>query len=52
MKTGFLKNIVFIDKAQSKSDMRLQESIKNVIEKKKYEWITLRVEENGAIKEE
>lgn len=52
MKTGYLKNIIFLDKAQSKSDMRLQKSIKKVIEKKNYEWITLRVEENGAIKEE
>lgn len=52
MKTGHLKNIIFLDKAQSKSDMRLQESIKSVIEKENYEWITLRVEENGAIKEE
>lgn len=52
MKTGQVKNLILLDKAYSNSDRRLQQSIKQVIEKKNYEWITLRVEENGNIKEE
>lgn len=52
MKTGQMKNLILLDKAYNNSDIRLQKSIKKVIEKKNYEWITLRVEENGSIKEE
>lgn len=52
MKTGKLKNLILLDKAENKSDKRLQQSIKKVIERKNYEWITLRVEESGSIKEE
>ena len=41
-----------MDKAKGAKDKRLQQSIQKVIEKKNYEWITLRVEENGNIKQE
>lgn len=52
MKTGQMKNLILMDKAKGKSDKRLQQSIQKVVEKKNYEWITLRVEENGNIKQE
>ena len=52
MKTGQMKNLIFMDKAKGLTDKRLQQSIQKVIEKKNYEWITLRVEENGNIKQE
>jgi predicted Holliday junction resolvase-like endonuclease len=52
MKTGQMKNLILMDKAKRTTDNRLQRSIQKVIEKKNYEWITLRVEENGNIKQE
>lgn len=52
MKTGQMKNLILMDKAKGATDKRLQQSIQKVIEKKNYEWITLRVEENGSIKQE
>lgn len=52
MKTGEMKNLILLDKAYSNADKPLQQSIKKVVEKQQYEWITLRVEENGNIKEE
>lgn len=52
MKTGQMKNLILMDKAKGVTDKRLQQSIQKVIEKKNYEWITLRVEENGNIKQE
>ncbi len=52
MKTGQMKNLILMDKAKGLTDKRLQQSIQKVIEKKNYEWITLRVEENGNIKQE
>ena len=52
MKTGQMKNLILMDKAKGAKDKRLQQSIQKVIEKKNYEWITLRVEENGNIKQE
>jgi hypothetical protein len=52
MKSGQMKNLILLDKAKDGSDKRLQQSIQNVIAKKNYEWITLRVEDNGNIKEE
>lgn len=52
MKTGQMKNLILMDKAKGATDKRLQQSIQKVIEKKNYEWITLRVEENGNIKQE
>lgn len=52
MKTGQMKNLILMDKAKGTTDKRLQQSIQKIIEKKNYEWITLRVEENGNIKQE
>jgi predicted Holliday junction resolvase-like endonuclease len=52
MKSGNMKSLVLLDKANNKTDKRLQRSIKNVVEKGNYEWITLRVEENGSVKQE
>ena len=52
MKTGQIKNLILMDKAKGTSDKRLQQSIQKVVEKKNYEWITLRVEDNGNIKQE
>jgi predicted Holliday junction resolvase-like endonuclease len=52
MKTGAMKNLILMDKAKGTTDKRLQQSIQKVVERKNYEWITLRVEENGNIKQE
>jgi predicted Holliday junction resolvase-like endonuclease len=50
---GQMKNIILIDgKKTNKNNKQLQKSIDKVVEKEKYEWITLRVEENGNITEE
>lgn len=47
-----MKNIILIDgKKTNKSDKQLQRSIDKVIEKENYEWITLKVEDNGNISE-
>jgi predicted Holliday junction resolvase-like endonuclease len=52
MKAGQMKNLILMDREKNGTDKRLQQSIQRVIAKKNYEWITLRVEENGNIKEE
>lgn len=53
MKSGQMKNLILMDKKKQVSDdKRLQQSIAKVIEKENYEWITLRVEEDGNIKQE
>jgi len=52
MKSGQMKNLILMDKAKGNKDKRLQQSIQKVIEKRNYEWITLRVEDNGNIKQE
>ena len=53
MKAGQMKNVILMDKKKKASDdKRLQQSIEKVVQKKNYEWITLRVEENGKITEE
>ena len=52
MKAGNLKNLVLMDKDKGHADKRLQQSIRNVVERQQYEWITLRVEDNGQIREE
>jgi predicted Holliday junction resolvase-like endonuclease len=52
MKAGQMKNLILMDRTKNGTDKRLQQSIQSVIAKKNYEWITLRVEENGNIKEE
>ena len=53
MKAGKLKNVLLMDKVRkSAADKRLQKSIDNVIEQEKYEWITLRVKEDGIMTQE
>ena len=48
-----IKNIVFLDRiAISPNHRQLQKSIGRVIEKENYEWLTLRVREDGCIIEE
>ena len=52
-KNGTMKNIILIDgKKTNKNDKQLQRSIDKVVEKENYEWVTLKVEENGKITEE
>lgn len=52
-KDGQMKNIILIDsKKTNKNDKQLQRSIDKVVEKENYEWITLKVKDNGNIKEE
>jgi predicted Holliday junction resolvase-like endonuclease len=47
------KNIIFMDGKKHSSEMKkIQTSIAKTIEKENYEWITIRVEENGNIKQE
>lgn len=52
MKNGNLKNLILMDKVKDTSDKRLQHSIRKTIEHGDYEWVTLRVHDNGDIKEE
>lgn len=53
MKTGRMKNIILMDrKKETISEKQIQRSIAKVIEKQNYEWITLRIEDNGNIKQE
>ena len=52
MKSSQLKNLIFLDKAKGNHDKRLQQSIKKTIEKGSYEWVTLRVADNGSIIQE
>jgi len=48
-----IKNLILLDKNGKNGDnLTIQNSIQNTIEEKKYEWLTLRVEENGKIIEE
>lgn len=45
--------IVLLDKAKKSTEaLAIQKSIQNTVQKGNYEWITLRVEENGQIKAE
>jgi predicted Holliday junction resolvase-like endonuclease len=53
MKENSLKNIIFLDRETTTPEHRsVQRSIEKVIEKGNYEWQTLRVLEDGSIKEE
>jgi len=48
-----LKNILFLDAAQkSKEAKTIQRSLEKAIEQEKYEWLTLRVGNDGVIEEE
>jgi hypothetical protein len=45
--------IVLLDKAKKTGEaLAIQKSIDKVVQKGHYEWVTLRVEENGQIKSE
>jgi len=54
MKNGSsIRNIVLLDRESKSSDHRtLQKSIEKTIERGNYDWLTLRVLEDGSIKEE
>ncbi|MCZ2460106.1 MAG: hypothetical protein LC128_10850 [Chitinophagales bacterium] len=53
MKAGKMKNLILMDKEKKVAgDKQLQRSIDKVVDKGNYEWITLRIEENGNIREE
>lgn len=53
MKENSLKNLLLLDRETKSTEHRmLQRSIERVIEKGNYEWQTLRVLEDGRIKEE
>lgn len=53
MKSGQMKNVLLIDSIKTTAlDKQIQKSIDKVVEKENYEWITLRIEDNGNIKQE
>lgn len=53
MKNNEIKNLLLLDRQTKSADhRRLQSSIEKTIERGNFEWVTLRVEENGEIKEE
>lgn len=53
MKEGEIGNLLLLDRKTCSADHRkLQNSIEKTIERGNLEWVTLRVEENGDIKEE
>jgi hypothetical protein len=54
MKNGnSIKSIVMLDRqTESPEHRRLQKSIERLIERGNYDWLTLRVLDDGSIKEE
>jgi predicted Holliday junction resolvase-like endonuclease len=53
MKKGVMKNLILMDKKEkSISERKLQSSIERVVEKGQYEWVTLRIAQDGGISEE
>jgi predicted Holliday junction resolvase-like endonuclease len=53
MKNNEMKNLLLLDRQTKSADhRRLQNSIEKTIERGNFEWVTLRVEDNGEIKEE
>jgi len=53
MKNNEIKNLLLLDRESKSADhRRLQNSIEKTIDHGNYEWVTLRIEENGEIKEE
>jgi predicted Holliday junction resolvase-like endonuclease len=53
MKSGLMKNVLLVDSIKTTTaDKQIQKSIDKVVEKGNYEWITLRIEDNGNIKQE
>jgi predicted Holliday junction resolvase-like endonuclease len=50
---GPMKEIVFLDReTQSGDRKRIQRSIEKALEREKYEWLTIRILEDGTISEE
>jgi len=48
-----IKNLLLLDKnGKSGEHLSIQNSIADTVKKENYEWLTLRVEENGSISEE
>ena len=48
-----IKNIIFLDRQTDSPDIKqMQKSIERVIKHEKYEWLTLRVTDDGEVKEE
>lgn len=53
MKAGALKQLVLLDRRVETADRwRLQRSIEDVVAKGQYDWITLRVDNDGQVREE
>jgi len=53
MKNNEIKNLLLLDRqTKSANHRRLQSSIEKTIDRSNVEWVTLRVEANGEIKEE
>ncbi|HWI93663.1 MAG TPA: Holliday junction resolvase-like protein [Flavisolibacter sp.] len=53
MKSGEMKNICMIDSNKKEAiDKQIQRSIEKTIERGHFEWLTLRIKEDGSIKEE
>ncbi len=53
MKSGLMKNIILSDSIKTTPlDKQIQKSIEKVVERGNYEWMTLRIEDNGNIKQE
>jgi predicted Holliday junction resolvase-like endonuclease len=50
---GPMREIVFLDRATKSPDRKkIQTSIANAVDEQRYEWLTVRVLEDGSIKEE
>ena len=47
-----LKRVVFLDSNKKRADKILQKNIEQLVEKEKYEWLTLRINSNGKVVEE
>lgn len=53
MKAGAVRNLILLDrKGATKERIGLQKSVEKVIERGNYEWRTLRVEDDGTVKEQ
>jgi len=50
---GPMKEIVFLDRDTRSADRRkIQRSIEKALEQEKYEWLTIRIHDDGTIREE
>lgn len=48
-----ISNLVFLDReVKSKNQRQLQKSVEKAVEKEKYDWLTLRIGEDGNVTEE